>query len=121
MPEPQTETNQGKIDVELVQCLVIIAPDWFARDDFLDWRQGKRLEQWAGPACWNPKDRDGEYADVFVVFDRGWADDVPVEPGTEHFWEGSDQEGLPDDIYMDIGRLLHEHDVRLGVVWIKPA
>ena len=36
--------------VELAPCLVLIAPAWFQRDDFLDWRQGKAECQWLPPA-----------------------------------------------------------------------
>ncbi|MBL8795478.1 MAG: hypothetical protein JNM56_16355 [Planctomycetia bacterium] len=116
---PEESTDQEQISTEKAECLIIIAPAWFLREDFLDWRQGKRLEQWDRPACWDPQDRDGEYADVFLVFDRRWLELSPLEPGTEHCWEGSDQQGLPDDLYETIGKLLHERGLRYGVLWIK--
>lgn len=105
----------------LAECLVLVAPDWFARDDFLDWRQGRHPEQWSAPAIWNRDKRTDDYADVFVVFDRRWTDHAILEPGTEHCWECSDPEGLPGDIYDAIGRVLLERGLRHGIVWIKPA
>jgi hypothetical protein len=116
---PEKSTDPKQLDTEKAECLIIIAPAWFLREDFLDWRQGKRLEQWDRPACWNPQDRDGEYANVFLVFDRRWLDIGPPEPGMEHCWEGSDQPGLPDDLYETISKLLHERCLHYGVLWIK--
>jgi hypothetical protein len=46
--------------------------------------------------------------DVFLVFDRRWLP-TQTEPGCEHLWEASDGEGLPDDIYKTIGKILHQH------------
>jgi len=109
-------------DADLAECLVLTAPAWFAREDFRDWRQGRAEGQWCGPACWLPQDRAGEFTDVFLTFDRG----QPLEPeatasGQECFWEGSDADTLPDDIYLVIGRLLHDHGLHRGVLWIKPV
>jgi hypothetical protein len=112
-------TEPQPLHTESAQCLIIIAPDWFLREDFLDWREGQRLEQWDRPACWNPQDRAAEYADVFLVFDRRWLERASLEPGNEHCWEGSDQQGLPDDLYETIGKLLHERGLRYGVLWIR--
>jgi hypothetical protein len=121
MPVHHLAEDTGQLTVELTECLVIMAPKWFEREDFLDWRQGKAPEQWCGPACWNPQERTGEYNDVFMSFDRRWLDYSPnAEPGYEHLWEASDSEGLPNDIYEEIGRLLHDHGLRHGVLWIKP-
>jgi hypothetical protein len=64
-------------DAEPAECLVLTAPAWFARDDFLDWRQGRAEGRWCGPACWLPQDRRGDYTDVFLTFDRG----RPLDPG----------------------------------------
>jgi hypothetical protein len=57
--------------------------------------------------------------DVFLTFDRRWLS-VQPEPGSEHLWEASDGEGLPDDIYETIGKILHQHGRHHGVIWIKP-
>ena len=42
---PEQATDPEHLGTEVAECLVIIAPAWFQRNDFLDWRQGKRLEQ----------------------------------------------------------------------------
>lgn len=115
---PAQATDAELLNIEQAECLIIIAPTWFQREDFLDWRQGKRLEQWDRPACWNPEDRAAEYADVFLVFDRR-LERASLEPGTEHCWEGSDQQGLPDDLYETIGKLLHQRGLHYGLLWIK--
>jgi hypothetical protein len=125
LPAPGPVRPPGVVaepDAELAECLVLTAPAWFARDDFLDWRQGQAEGQWCGPACWLPQDRTGAYTDVFVTFDRGRPLEPGVaEPGLERFWEGSDADTLPDDIYLAIGQLLHEYGLRRGVLRIKPA
>lgn len=104
--------------IELAKCLVLIAPDWFAREDFRDWRQGRAEDQWAGPACWLPQERTGDYADVFLTFDCSFP--PGNEPGTENFWEGSDADTLPSDIYESIGLILHEQRLHQGVIWLRP-
>ncbi len=105
--------------VEVAECLVLTVPDWFAREDFLDWRQGLAEGQWAGPACWLPQDRTGDHTDVFLTFETDWPPQ-PREPGTQHFWYGSDAETLPLDIYQAIGHLLQEHHLHKGGLWLKP-
>ena len=114
-------SEDDSISFETVQCLIVVAPEWFEREDFLDWRQGKTLDQGSAPACWNPAARQGEYNDVFMVFDRRWAREVPLEPGTEHCWEGSDSYALPEDIYVAIGKLLCQHGLFYGVIWLRSA
>jgi hypothetical protein len=57
--------------------------------------------------------------DVFLTFDRRWLP-TQTEPDSEHLWEASDGEGLPDDIYDTIGKILHQHGLHHGVIWIKP-
>lgn len=118
---PEKCTDPEQLDTEKAECLIIIAPAWFLREDFLDWRQGKRPKQWDRPACWNPQDRTAEYADVFLVFDRRWLELAPLEPGNEHCWDGSDHQGLPDDLYETIGKLSRERGLRYGVLWIKTS
>jgi hypothetical protein len=106
--------------VEQAECLILTKPEWFEREDFLDWRQGKADGQWCSPACWLPAQRRGEYTDVFLSFDRRWLDVAPcTEPGCEHVWEGSDSEGFPADIYEEIGTILHDHGLQYGMIWIK--
>ena len=46
--------------VQLGQCLIILAPDWFHRGDFQKWRSG------SGVATWH--DRSPEGQDVFVHY-----------------------------------------------------
>ncbi len=108
-----------KIGIELTECLILTVPAWFAREDFLDWRQGKAEGQWCGPACWLPDDRTGDHTDVFLTFDTDWPPS-PREPGTEHFWYGSDADTLPFDIFEMIGQILHEHGLHKGLLWLKP-
>jgi hypothetical protein len=117
-PLPQIEQ---KLTLELAPCVMLSAPDWFKRDDFQDWRQGKADGQWCAPACWLPHDRGTETTDVFMTFDRsGMCSLKTIDPGTENHWEGSDADTLPEDIFQEIGRLLREHNLRFGVLWIKP-
>jgi hypothetical protein len=113
-PPPTT----GPQTIELAECLVLTVPDWFEREDFLDWRQGRAEGQWTGPACWLPHERTGDYADVFVTFDLSFP--PRTEPGTENFWEGSDADTLPFDLYEAIGKILHERHLHKGVLWLKP-
>lgn len=95
-----------------MSCLRIRCPEWFQRDDFQDWRQGKGKS--SCPATWAPSTRDGEYIDVFMTFECG-----PVFRAGE--WEGSDANTLPPDIYRAIGDLLHKLDLRGGVIWLVPV
>ncbi len=117
-PSPRAHSPPG-LTVEVAQCLILTVPAWFAREDFLDWRQGRAEGQWSGPACWLPQDRTGDYTDVFLTFDIGFPP-RQREPGTEHFWEGSDADTLPFDIYEIIGKLLHQHGLGQGVLWLRP-
>ncbi len=125
MPDPPVLSLVGRLsrstdlNIEVAECLVLTAPAWFARADFLDWRQGKAEGQWAGPACWLPQDRTGDHADVFLTFEADWPP-TPREPGTEHFWYGSDADTLPFDIFEAIGQILHERGLSKGVIWLKP-
>jgi hypothetical protein len=105
--------------VEKAECLVLTAPEWFQREDFLDWRQGRAEGQWCAPASWFPQDRLGDYVDVFMTFDRGWP--IECEPGCEHLWECSDGDGLSEDIYQAIGKLLYQQGLHHGVIWIRPT
>jgi hypothetical protein len=83
--------------VQLGQCLIILAPDWFHRGDFQKWRSG------SGVATWH--DRSPEGQDVFIVFaDR------------ELDWHTSK---LPADIYEKLDRAVRSSDMEYGVVWIK--
>jgi hypothetical protein len=97
--------------VRRAACVILRRPRWFRRRDFLDWRQGKHSQS---PATWGPLCRSGEYCDVFVYFER-----LPSSGADD--WAGSDTEGMPEDIYGDIGRALYELDARNGIVWIKPC
>ena len=95
------------------QCLVVSAPGWFQRKDFRDWRQGQRPQQTGPPASWNIDHPDDEFADVFMTFDRG--------ESSGPFWEGSDADALPGDIFGAIGQLLEERQLRHGLIWLKPV
>lgn len=89
-----------------VPALILHAPEWFARADFLAWRNRED-----GPAHWNSTANP----DVFMTFDAG--------SGPED-WEGSDSEWLPRDIYAAIGRVLYEQGYRHpahGILWIQPV
>ena len=79
------------IAVERVACLILHVPQWFEREDFLDWRQGRAPGQWQAPACWNPDERSGDHHDVFVVFDRRLVDHTPeLAPVEPYVWDGTD-------------------------------
>jgi hypothetical protein len=121
MATTDTTPDTDKTKVEVTACLVLRAPHWFARDDFLDWRQGKGAGRGCAPACWQPDVRTGEYGDVFMTFDRSLDRPGLGQLGDEHAWEGSDADGLPDDIYRTIGFMLYERGLRAGVIWIMPV
>ncbi len=124
MPDPPALSPVGRLSlpsdltIELADCLVLTAPAWFAREDFRDWRQGRAEGQWTAPACWLPQDRSGDYTDVFLTFDCSWP--PQSGPGTEFYWEGSDADTRPFDIYEAVGKILHEHGLSKGVLWLKP-
>jgi hypothetical protein len=115
--EPETATQT--VSVERARCLILHVPQWFDREDFLDWRQGRARGQWQAPACWNPDERDGEHHDVFIVFDRRLVDHTPeLGPEKPYIWDGTDLTGLPDDIYQAIGEVLAKRDLRYGILWL---
>jgi hypothetical protein len=124
MPDPPSAVcscppaHVPDIHVEQAECLILTFPAWFAREDFQNWGQGRAEGQWAGPACWLPQERAGDYVDVFMTFDSSFP--PCTEPGTENFWEGSDADTLPFDLYQTIGKILHEHHLHKGVIWLKP-
>jgi hypothetical protein len=90
----------------LSHCIEISNESWFYREDFQRWRQC--LD--GGPATWNPLSRFSYFQDVFMTFD--------FERSTG-FWEGSDSEGLPDDIYYQIREVLQHHREDHGIIRIK--
>jgi hypothetical protein len=116
---PPRAQSPPDLTIEVAECLILTVPAWFAREDFLDWRQGRAEGQWSGPACWFPGDRTGDYTDVFLTFDCSFPPHQG-EPGTEHLWEGSDADTLPFDLYEAIGQLLKEHGLNKGLLWLKP-
>jgi hypothetical protein len=121
MAESQAVAESPCTKVEVGECIIISAPNWFEREDFLDWRQGRAPSQWCQPACWNSTLRKGEYSDVFMTFDRNPIGQVyHGEEALDYFWEGSDADTLPDDIFETIGEILHTQKSQSGVIWIRP-
>ncbi len=116
-----TKTGPGVVmpglKMEIATCVIVNAPEWFQRDDFQAWRRGCVAEQAGGPATWHPEQEGpGDYQDVFITFDRG-----PNPDPRNGDWEGSDDFGLPDDIYAALGEVLRLAAARYGVIWIKPV
>lgn len=79
------------------KCLVIMAADWFVREDFQAWRRKSHVATW--------KEKDVEGQDVFIVY----ADD-------ELDWHTNE---MPADIYRKILRMVAAVDMEYGVIWIK--
>jgi hypothetical protein len=56
-----------------------------------------------------------------MTFDRNPIGQVyHGEEAFDHFWEGSDADTLPDDIFEAIGEILHTQKSQSGVIWIRP-
>ena len=95
------------MDAELRACLRIDAPEWYRRQDFRDFLNGKRDgQEGRSPAMWHRRGEEpDEMSDVFVTFDTG---------------EGSDAEGIiPDDIWEAICAIAEKHGFEDGIVWIS--
>jgi hypothetical protein len=107
---PVAEKEITAKDVERGDLIQIRAIEWFHREDFQVWRQ--TID--GSPATWGILDREGDFCDVFMTFDFD---------STTGFWEGSDSDSLPDDIYYAIGEVLKQQHRSLqhGVLWIKPV
>lgn len=112
------DTQQpGDVSAERAECLIITAPEWFGRTDFLTWLRDPAN----GVATWDGGGESTEYSDVFMTFDGG------SDPGPEgeqiegsHFG-GVDEHPLPADIEREIKRQLCRAGLRYGVVRIRPA
>lgn len=95
------------IKVERMPCLVVTAPEWFTRPDFLAFLNGEGERQRQPPATWHrPGWQVEDWSDVFVTYDRG---------------DGSDRDDIPDDIWAEICGLADEQDVRYALVCITPG
>lgn len=104
--------------IEVRECLRLNAPEWFQRKDFQLWMRGitkysdktKSFPPLRPVATW---DRGfgipGEYSDCFMTFD------CPTRDGLN--WEGSDDD-MPEDIYFAIGKILKDHGLASGVIWL---
>lgn len=111
------ETPTTTPQVELAECVIITAPEWFEREDFRAWLKGPQR-----PATWH---RDAnttyEYADVFITFDGGSDHGARGEnyEGSD-FW-GDGEGRLPEDIEDAIRLALAKTHATRGVVRISPA
>lgn len=93
------------MQTSLESCLAINAPEWYLRQDFQDFLEGRRPGQLGPPATWHrPGTAPDEFSDVFVTFDGG---------------EGSDADALPADIWMAIRAAADHYRMTYGVVWIR--
>lgn len=84
-------------NTRIEQCLVVLAPNWFARADFQRWRRRSGVATWKEPAV------DGQ--DVFIVY----ADH-------EMDWHTKD---LPDDILKKLEIIVEATKMDYGTIWIK--
>lgn len=111
-----TAAEENGIEVEVSECVVISAPGWFEREDFLKW-----LRTGGQPATWDAGGESTEYSDCFITFDGG---SNPGDLGENY--EGSNFNGggeaaMPEDIEAAIKAALFRAGARCGVLWIKPV
>jgi hypothetical protein len=88
-------------------CLRIDCPEWYEREDFIQWLQagvGKGL------ATWHVAGEVGDMSDVFLVYDNG-------ECGDLFGFQGSDVQ-FPDDLWAEVRRRCDEAGVEYGLVWL---
>lgn len=83
------------LEILKADCLVIRAPDWFKREDFLKWRSHKDVVKW---------DWVGEGRDTFLVYDGG---------------DLSDDGFLPEDIAAKIHAEAERIGMEYGTIWLK--
>ena len=104
---PAPTGGDVKVGQDSGELVVLKRPDWFEREDFQLWRQGKFGD---GPAAWGAHySCDG---DVFMTFYRD-----PSVAGD--YWDGSDVDAaMPAYVYADVGRTLREYGCREGVIWL---
>lgn len=91
---PPPDVREFHIDAK---CLVIRAPEWFARADFQEWRRS------SGVAAWHEREVEGQ--DLFIVYADAELD-----------WH---TQGMPQDIFRKIMRMIDATLMGYGVVWIK--
>ena len=102
---------------EVYPCMVLSAPEWFERDDFEKYMNGRtEAFDYKNPhrplhfnaASWGYSNQGweaGEFADVFLTYDHD---------------EGSNSD-LPEDIWKAICTAAKENGFEFCVVWIKPV
>lgn len=107
------ETGQ-QLKAERADCVIITAPHWFAREDFLRWLRLPGAATWDGGA-------GTDYSDTFLTFDAG---DDPGADGAHIMGSDFGAEGdraMPADIEREIKRALAGLAVARGVVWLRPV
>jgi hypothetical protein len=87
------------------KCLQINAPEWYQREDFLQYLQQELRQPCPsmGGATWHRGPRASEFSDLFLWFDDG---------------EGSDSDLVPADIWQELCRICKKARFDAGVVWI---
>jgi hypothetical protein len=92
------------IEAETTNCLRINAPQWYQRQDFLDW-----LNQ-PSTATWHRKgEPPSEYSDVFVTIDG--------EEGSDA--NGVSPDSIPEDIWREIVEAARRLGIDYGIVWLS--
>jgi hypothetical protein len=110
-------TDAPAAQVETADCVVLTAPHWFERADFLAWLTGpSRVATWRREG-----DKTTEYSDAFVTFDGG-SDPGPAGERYEGCdFYGAGEYALPEDIEREIKAALATCRATRGVVWIRPS
>ena len=91
------------MDIDIVQCIKINAPEWFQRDDFQAFLN-LREESGRTTATWHWQGSEpGEFSDVFFTYDHG---------------EGSDWEEIPQDIWSKICEIVSNMRIVYAVIWV---
>ena len=92
------------MNTELASCLIINAPEWYERPEFL--RLLNRPTGERQTATWHNGGQPDEFSDIFLVYDNGEGSDIFQEEGLEDIW----------DLICDLAQ---RHGMQYGVVWIK--
>ncbi|NLX98611.1 MAG: hypothetical protein GXY83_20830 [Rhodopirellula sp.] len=86
-------------------CLQINAPEWYRREDFMQYLQTALRQPCPGlgGATWHRGDRPSEFSDLFLWFSDG---------------DGSDRGLMPEDIWKRIEAICDKEEFNDGLLWI---